>query len=154
MIQPLNVGNIHFYIWNGWNSNLHGGFSIDMPIFDPLPPQLRVLQIDLKVWASPSKWCLDGWRRSERAWGVWKFCMGKAGFSLMRGSWEEAYPKSQKQIFQKPTLPIKLDPLKFVPFNSYWREGGFQNLKGWKPLRKFAWEWVTGLSVIYVSFIK
>ena len=56
----------------------------------------------------------------------------------MGGSWEEAYPKSQKQIFQKPTLTIKLDPLKFVPFNSSWREGGFQNLEGWGPLRKFA----------------
>ena len=49
MIQPLNAGNINFYIWNVWNLDLHGDFSIDTPIFVPLPPQLRVLQIDLKV---------------------------------------------------------------------------------------------------------
>ena len=49
----------------------------------------------------------------------------------MEGAWEEPHPHSQKQIFQKPTLPIKLDALKFAPLNSYWREGFFQNLKGW-----------------------
>ena len=65
MIQPLNAGNINFYIWNVWNLDLHGDFSIDIPIFVPLPPQLRVLQIDLKVWGSPSVWCLGGWGRSE-----------------------------------------------------------------------------------------
>ena len=43
MIQPLYVANIHFYIWNSWNSDLHGDFSIDTPIFAPLPPQLRDL---------------------------------------------------------------------------------------------------------------
>ena len=68
------------------------------------------------------------------------FLYGKAGFSLMGGSWEEAYPKSQKQIFQKPTLPIKLDPLKFVPLNSYWREGGFQNLRGWGAPQKICFK--------------
>ena len=55
----------------------------------------------------------------------------------MGGAWEETHSHSQKQIFQKPTLPIKLDALKFVPLNSYWREGGLQNLKGWGPLEKF-----------------
>ena len=42
MIQALIVGNIYFYIWNSWNLDLHGNLSIDMPIFAPLPPQLRV----------------------------------------------------------------------------------------------------------------
>ena len=55
----------------------------------------------------------------------------------MEGAWEDAYPDSQREIFRKPTLPIKLDPLKFAPLNSYWREGGFQNMKGQGSLRKF-----------------
>ena len=42
MIQPLNVGNINFYIWNGWNLDLHGNFSIDTSIYAPLTPQLSV----------------------------------------------------------------------------------------------------------------
>ena len=54
MIQPLNVGNIHFYIWNGWNSDLHDEFSINTPSLAPLLPQLKVLEIDLKVWESTS----------------------------------------------------------------------------------------------------
>ena len=44
-------------------------------------------------------------------------------------AWEETHPHSQKQIFQKPTLPIKLDALKFVSLYSYWIEGGLQLLK-------------------------
>ena len=96
MIQHVDVGNIHFYIWNGWNSDLHGDFSIGIPIFDPLPPQLRVLQIDLKVWASSSKWSLERCKRSEEEGRGWKFCMGKTGFSLIGGAWEETYPNSQK----------------------------------------------------------
>ena len=48
MIQHLNVGSINFYIWNGWNLDLHCDFSIDTAIFAPLPPKLRVLQIELK----------------------------------------------------------------------------------------------------------
>ena len=31
-------------------------------------------------------------------------------------------------MFQKPTLPIKFDALKFLPLTSYWREAVFQ---GW-----------------------
>ena len=80
MIHRLNVGNIHFHIWNGWNSDLHGDISIDAPIFDPLLPQLRVLQIDLKVWAYSSKWCLDGWRRLEGTGRGENFVWVKQGF--------------------------------------------------------------------------
>ena len=80
MIQPLNDGNITFYIWNVWNSGLHGHFSIDMPIFTPLPLQLRVLKICLKVWGSDSGWCLDSWRRSEEPGEGEKFVWVKHGF--------------------------------------------------------------------------
>ena len=80
MIQSLNVDNIHFCIWNGSNLDLHGDFSIDTPIFAPLTPQLRVLQIDSKVWGSPSEWCLGGLGRSEEAGGGENFVLVKQGF--------------------------------------------------------------------------
>ena len=51
----------------------------------------------------------------------------------MGRAWEEPHPHSQKQIFQKTTLPIKLYAPNFVPHNSYWREGSFQNLCGLGP---------------------
>ena len=35
-----------------------------------------------------------------------------------------------KVNISKTTLPIKLDALKFVPLNFYWREGGAHTIKG------------------------
>ena len=32
MSQALIIGNIYFYIWNGWNSDLSGNFCINMPL--------------------------------------------------------------------------------------------------------------------------
>ena len=80
MTQHLNVGNIDFYIWNGWNLDVLGDFSINTPIFVPLLPQPRILQIDLKVWGSPSGWCLGGWTKSEGAGGGENFVWVKQGF--------------------------------------------------------------------------
>ena len=67
MIQSLNVGNIHFYIWNC-----------------SLPPKLRVFQIDLKVWGSLRRvvFVRRGQHFGGTRWG-WKFYVGRTGFCLM-----------------------------------------------------------------------
>ena len=46
---------------------------------------------------------------------------------------EGSPPLIKVNISEKPTLSIKLDALKFLVLNSYWREGGFLNSKGWGP---------------------
>ena len=44
--------------------------------------------------------------------------MGKVGFPLMGEVWEEAHLHSQKEIFQKTTLPVEYDALKFAALTS------------------------------------
>ena len=107
-----------FMFWNSWNSNLVD-FSIDMPIFAPLPPQLRAFQINLKVWGSPSWWFLCRWGRHSVGGKLgWRFCLGRTGFPLMGVAWEETHHHWQKQIFQKPPL----DALKVLLLTFYWRD--------------------------------
>ena len=52
--------------------------------------------------------------------------------------WEEAHLHSQKGIFQKPTLPVEYDALKFAALTSQWTEGGFQ---GWVPSQSLFEKW-------------
>ena len=110
MIQPLNVGNIHFYIWNGWNSDLHDEFSINTPSLAPLLPQLKVLEIDLKVWESTSGWCLGGWRILEGAGRGENFVWVKQGFSLWGEHEKSPIPTHKSKYFKKQPCPSNYMP--------------------------------------------